>query len=465
MSVRGAKLVGFGRVLPLAVAGMFWLMAACGSGSSSSSGSSSATSASAGGSGSAGTGGSGGNTITGPAPNVAAVTISSGPNFLFTTVTVCAPGTSTCATIPNVLVDTGSYGLRILASPQGASGTAVGNLGLPQVTGTSNLPVVECTTFLDHSFVWGPVQRADVTIGGEMAGNIPVQVVGDPSFFDDIPADCGDVPGARNQNSFNTLGMNGILGIGLFIEDCGTACVAPNSPVPGIYFACAAGGAGSCVNGSETNVALADQVSNPVAFFAQDNNGTIIELPAVGASGAATASGSLVFGIGTQTNNGLGNATVLMAVPAGSGAADAGSFTTKFGGQSFPGSFIDSGSNGFYFLDSGTIAGIVGGNPLPTCTQTGSFANDSSIGSFYCGTLNSTATNVGTNGQSTSVPIAVANAETQFLTGHQALDNIAGPNMGAFDWGMPFFYGRNVYTGIQGVTPPSGVPAGPFWAY
>ena len=110
----------------MAMAGMFWMMAACGSGSSSGSGS--ATSASAGGS--AGTGGGGGNTIAGPAPNVAAVTVSSGPNFLFTTVTVCAPGTSTCATIPNVLVDTGSYGLRILASPQGASGTAVGNLGL-----------------------------------------------------------------------------------------------------------------------------------------------------------------------------------------------------------------------------------------------------------------------------------------------------------------------------------------------
>lgn len=468
MNSRGAKLVGFGRALSLAVAGMFWMMTACGSGSSSGSGS--ATSASAGGS--AGTGGGGGNTIAGPAPNVAPVKVSSGPNFLFTTVTVCAPGTSTCATIPNVLVDTGSYGLRILASPQGASGTAVGNLGLPPVKGTNSLPVVECTTFLDHSFVWGPVQRADVKISGETAGNIPVQVVGDPSFFNDVPSDCGDAPDARNENSFNTLGMNGILGIGLFIEDCGTACVAPNSPVPGIYYACAAGGAGSCQGydpsgnpHNTTNVALADQVSNPVPFFAQDNNGTIIELPAVGAGGAASATGSLVFGIGTQTNNGLGNATLLAAVPAGSGLADTGSFTTMFGGQSFPGSFIDSGSNGFYFLDSATIAGIVGGNPLPTCPQSGSFANDSAITSFYCGTLNSSATNVGMNGLSASVPIGVANAETQFLTSHQALDNIAGPNMGAFDWGMPFFYGRNVYAGIQGVPPPSGVPAGPFWAY
>jgi hypothetical protein len=190
-------------------------------------------------------------------------------------------------------------------------------------------------------------------------------------------------------------------------------------------------------------------------------------LPAVGAGGAGSVSGSLVFGIGTQANNGLGSATVLPVVPAGAGSVTnlAGTFTTQFDGQSFPNSFIDSGSNGLYFLNSGTIAGIVGGNPLPACTQSGAFSNDAFITSFYCGTLNSSATNVGTNGTSSVVNIAIVNAETQFATGNQAFDNIAGSNSDDFDWGMPFFFGRNVYTAIQGVIPPNGVPAGPFWAY
>jgi hypothetical protein len=158
---------------------------------------------------------------------------------------------------------------------------------------------------------------------------------------------------------------------------------------------------------------------------------------------------------------------VLTAVTAeaGSSSNHAGSFTTQFGGQAFPGSFIDSGSNGFYFLDSGTINVFLGGNPLPTCLQSGAFSNDASISSFYCGTLSSSATNVGTNGNSTVVHIGVANAETQFMSNKEAFDNVAGPNSGSFDWGMPFFFGRNVYTAIEGVTPPSGVPAGPFWAY
>ena len=36
-------------------------------------------------------------------------------NGVFASVTVCAPGTTNCQTIDNVLVDTGSYGLRLFA--------------------------------------------------------------------------------------------------------------------------------------------------------------------------------------------------------------------------------------------------------------------------------------------------------------------------------------------------------------
>ena len=457
----------FGRVAWPALVGILWMAVGCGNGGSSSS----ATAASAGTADSTGTGGSGGNTIAAPAPNVAALSVTAGPNFLFTSVTVCAPGTSTCTSIPDVLVDTGSYGLRLLASPQGASGMAVSNLGLPQIHAPNALPLLECVTFLDNSYVWGPVVRADVTISGETAGNIPIQIIGDSQFFDDVPDDCSGSNAANNENSFQTLGANGILGIGLLIEDCGTGCAPPNPAVPKAYYACAAGGAGTCQGylrsnpRNATSVPLADQVSNPIAAFAEDNNGSIIELPAVPAGGQSSVSGSLVFGIGTQANNGLGSATVLTAVASNSGSGHMGTFTTQFGGQTFPGSFIDSGSNGFYFLDSGTIAGIVGGDPLPPCPQSGAFSNDSSISSFYCGTLSSSATNVGTNGSSTVLHIGVANAESLFMSNHQAFDNVAGPNSGGFDWGMPFFYGRNVYTAIEGVTPPNGVPAGPFWAY
>jgi hypothetical protein len=40
---------------------------------------------------------------------------------------------------------------------------------------------------------------------------------------------------------------------------------------------------------------------------------------------------------------------------------------------------------------------------------------------------------------------------------------LAGPNSGTFDWGLPFFFGRNVFTAIESQNTPGGV--GPYWAY
>jgi hypothetical protein len=186
-------------------------------------------------------------------------------------------------------------------------------------------------------------------------------------------------------------------------------------------------------------------VQNPVVLFATDNNGVIIELPSV--TGAQTSvSGSIIFGIGTQSNNGLGNATVYTIDP------NIGNFTTVFNGTSYGDtSYIDSGSNAIYFLDS-NITG------LATCT-------DASY--WYCPTTtqNLSATNQGFgNGASGSVNFVVGNADTlTVLETTGAANGLAGPNPGSFDWGLPFFFGRNVYTAIEGKDTPAG--AGPYWAY
>ncbi len=73
------------------------------------------------------------------------------------------------------------------------------------------------------------------------------------------------------------------------------------------------------------------------------------------------------------------------------------------------------------------------------------------------------ATHVGVNGATSNFSFTVANGETEFNTGSEALSNIAGPHVNNFDWGLPFFYGRNVYTAIQGASTPVG--PGPYWAY
>jgi hypothetical protein len=88
------------------------------------------------------------------------------------------------------------------------------------------------------------------------------------------------------------------------------------------------------------------------------------------------------------------------------------------------------------------------------------------------------AQNVGANGAKGTVNFKVENAVTLFNSngGDAAFPTLGGPNgsgtcspqnSGAcsFDWGLPFFYGRNVFSAIRGKTVPSGAPAAPWWAY
>jgi hypothetical protein len=364
----------------------------------------------------------------GPANNVQAIVVNAGPtnnyfNGAFTSVTICVPGqTTACQTIDGVLVDTGSTGLRVLSS--------VLTLSLPQQAG-SNGPIVECAQFLD-GFTWGPIQTADVKLAGEQASGVPIQVI-DERAFPNIPTSCSSSGTA--EDTLDALGANAILGVGLFKQDCGLACAFVGSSNPGFYFSCPASGC------QPAAVPLVSQVQNPVALFPTDNNGVVIQLPAVAAGGTVSVTGSLIYGIGTQSNNALGPAKVL--------TVDAiGNITTVFGSRSYPASFIDSGSNGIYFLDSASTG-------LPLCP-------DSS--DFYCpaSTQSLSTTNIGGNGVSAPAPFNVGNADA--LNSHFfAVSEISGPNPDGFDFGLGFFFGRSVFTAIEGQATPGG--AGPYFAY
>jgi hypothetical protein len=192
-------------------------------------------------------------------------------------------------------------------------------------------------------------------------------------------------------------------------------------------------------------VLLASQVQNPVFRFSANNNGVLLQLPAVGPAGQLGARGSLIFGIDTQSNNTLGSATVL--------TLDAlGSFKTIYKGQTMNLSFIDSGSNGYFFADSG----------LAPCTGT-------AAPGFYCpATVQAlSAVNQSNTGIVSTVSFSVAFAEALVTNNptFTAFGNIAGQNpfASSFDWGLPFFYGRTVYFAIEGQNTSSG--PGPYVAY
>ncbi len=382
-----------------------------------------------GGGGSSSSSGGGGSRVNNTQPLV----VSSGPanttvNGLFTSVTLCVPGASNCQTIPDVQVDTGSSGLRILASQL--------SLSLPQATDGSGNPLANCITFADNSFVWGPLVTADVQIAGAKASSVPIQIIG-VSSFPAVPRACNT--GGSANDTPSALGANGILGIGLFQQDCGVACSGAVSQVPAVYFSCPSSGC------SVASVTLQSQLQNPVWLFPQDNNGVLVSLPSIPATGLPTTSGSLIFGIGTQSDNALGNAQVY--------ATDAnGNFSTTFKGKVYSSSYLDTGSNGIFFLDSSTI-----GSAFPPCPSSNS--------GFSCppATVNDTATNTGLNGASAQFSFSIANADSLFNTGNSAFNNLGGPDTGEFDWGLPFFFGRTVFVAIENQSTPGG--PGPYWAY
>jgi hypothetical protein len=373
------------------------------------------------------------------ASNVIPVTVDLGPsgndvNQLFATVTVCQPGSaSQCQTIDHVMVDTGSTGLRVFSAAIAPA------LNLPRMTGSSGLPLLNCAQFVDNSYAWGPVAVADVVLGGKTAASIPIQVISDPAY-NALARPCSSSGSASAINSVAGFGANGILGLGLFKEDCGTWCTS--HVANGFYFTCTNA---ACTASIATTASTAQQVKHPVPLFATDNNGVLIDLPAVSAAGAAKLSGSLIFGIGTQSNNQSTSGTVLTT-------DSTGNISTQFAGRTLSTSFIDSGSNGLYF-DSTTLA---------SCALT------SGANGFYCpGSLtNLSATLVGANGRTATVAFSVGNALALFADPSLAvLPTLAGPMGDAqtFDWGLPFYYGRRVFMGIEGQA--SALGTGTFYAF
>lgn len=375
------------------------------------------------------------NSIAASAPNVLAVSVNSGPagysyvNLPYVTVIVCAPGSdSNCQAIDNVLVDTGSTGLRIVSSALSPS------LSLAGKTDSGGNPLAECTQFAG-GYSWGPVKLADVKIAGEQASSLAIQVIGDPGFAP-TPANCAAT--GPPLNNAHSLRANGVLGVGTFRQDCGNACA--QSASLGIYYVCPPTGCQS------TRLPLAEQLQNPVSKFAVNNNGVILELPSIAAAGAEGASGALVFGIGTQANNRLGSASVLTLNPT------TGMLTTLYKGRSISNSYFDSGTNAIYFQDSA----------IPACTG-------ATAAGCYCpaSTQDLTAVVQGTNGTGVEVNFSVANADALITDnpGFSAFDNLASPKASSltFSWGLPFFYGRDVFVAIEGAHTPGG--SGPYVAF
>jgi hypothetical protein len=395
--------------------------------------------------------------------NFVTVTVDQGPAALqtggnnyyaynqpYVTITLCAPGTTNCQTIDHVLVDTGSVGLRILSSVLNPSLLSA----LPLQTDASSNPVGECYGFVD-GYVFGSVRSADLQIGGGAVAGMPLQVVGDSGAFSTVPAACSS-GGGDNITSVTDLAANGIIGISVTATDCGANCTVSGGYGAATYYDCPSSGCSAIIARSASTTAPFQQLPNPIAAMSVDNNGSILSLPAVAAAGQASVTGTLYFGIGTEANNALGSATVLTTTTSTS-SAGAGFITTIYKGQTLDQSYIDSGTTIYLFTDS-TIA---------TCT-------DQNYKGFYCpaSALSLSPQLQGLNGLAASGAFTLYNAQTLLNSTNSALPGIGGDSdvisnamaiPRSFAFGLPFFYGRNVYTAIEGRN--AGGTVGPYFAF
>jgi hypothetical protein len=346
------------------------------------------------------------------APNELPIVVGAGTgsspdmNRPLVSVTICVPGTATCQTIDNVLVDTGSTGLRLFES--------VVTIPVPREQLSATNTFYECESF-ESGDTWGPLATADIKLSGEVAPSATIQLVGDTTYTP--PASCAS--SANPLSSPQTAGFNGILGV-TGQTDCGNACF---SGPTFYYYQCITQGQNNLCQ--QTILPTAQLVWNPVALFPTDNNGVVFDIPAIPASGAVNVQGSLYFGLGTESNNQLEGATIYQFP------------LTAYLTTGTYGAGFDSGTPDFGLLNNVVF-------DFPTC------------GVIYC-PASPTALSVeiaGANGEATILDVVAADITPELNQGMTADSMYVGPSYGGntVTLGFSFFYGRRIIYTWGGAT-------------
>jgi hypothetical protein len=335
---------------------------------------------------------------------------------------------------------------------------------ISQINEPSDNPDAVCVLF-GIGAEWGPVGKADVKLGSLTASNVRFMMI--DSTYGSIPSYSG-CASSTLDTSPSADGYNGIIGVGLFTTDCGADGCDPSSTS---YYGCpsgtncslakvglnytsvsSSGASGLTNNGS---IATAYQVQNPIAQMPTGyNNGTAITLPSLSTCGASVVKGYMALGVASVTNNTPSTTPTIIKAASStiSGSIVAGYMYTDWNGYEYNG-LIDSGTSTW---------AIVPNSDLSDCG--GSYSG------FLCpsDTPSLSASMVAADNSVTkSISFTIGNAESLFNssnTAYPSLGTSLSSSSDLFIWGLPFFYGRTVYTVINGKTA-TGVGTGPLWAY
>ena len=337
-------------------------------------------------------------------------------NALCTSITLCQPGTQICQEIDGILVDSGSVGLRIFDT--------VLQFPLPLLSiqsDTDRVAVLAENAPFRAERAWGPIALATVRFSERKIDQttLPIQIM------------------STTATQPERAGFQGILGLGVFREDCGGGCAIQKNN--GIYFACPDSQA-NVRDCESARVAPEKQVRHPVVGLERNHNGISIALPQIfGPSDSVT--GTLTLGI--DNSDKLKETQV---IPVDS----LGGFRMTFAGRGYDGSQIDSGSNAVFFPGSPEI---------PRCAWSARWL--ATLGEFFCpkspmeffGVIpnlllaHAPATN---HSSGAKITWTAVDGQERLARNSLVAPSLAGFELNQILLGIPFFFGKQIYFGIEG---------------
>ncbi|WP_434627049.1 DUF3443 family protein [Chromobacterium sp. CV08] len=363
-------------------------------------------------------------------------------NIPTVSITLCAPGHTDadhCQTIPDILVDTGAAGLRIVSS---VLKPGVRKALTPQMY--QGKPVTECLQYVE-SAVWGSVSKADVWLGTDptqgkalnpqYGKSVPFQLIG-ADGIPDAPEDCAS--NGPVQDTVKAFGANGTIGVSPDIVD--------RNP---LYYTC---NATSC---QETKVGLERMVPNPIGRLPDDNNGVILQLdPLHAGNKQESVGGKLILGIGTQVNNQLASNTRIAYMTKQTGMASIKLQVGSHPASTFEGSkFYDAIDSGTNFLSFPGLQGL-------TATYPNKWWYNPSKPEVVSMTLTDAKGTTMSGYSFTVAPAIPADFE------YAALSQLGGRSKKDVLIGLPYFYGKTLYFAMDGAKVPAAdgksVLIGPF---
>lgn len=344
-----------------------------------------------------------------PASNTLELTVERGfdngstwyPNQPFVSIQVCQPDLSKCVTIDKVLVDTGSFGLRIFD-------TALAGITPTGVTHQGG-ELRQCAGF-GSGYTLGRIVRIGLKMAGTQARDLPIQLI--DSSAGTAPSGCAAMGSAQFTNK-EQVGGNAILGIGPLGSDA-------SSSLRVRYFTQVANQTNLLATVPE-NIA----VPNPVTRLDQHNNGLVLQFPPVGLAGETTLKGTMTLGLNTANNNATSGVKFF-------GVSDAARLRITLAGRSYNG-LIDSGSNYYHFPS----------RYMAPCEGT----------IFFCPSKPETVPiTIQSWDLASSLTSELLIDDYRNYNGMAAQPGLAGYDSGATELvlGLPYFYGRKVYVAIQG---------------